>query len=272
VADGAVAEEVNAWRARDFSRYADLMISPNRGNFPRIRVQVPPRTLRDHRLTCGYAIGQDFTRVACGLFPQVRTMGVQVGSRLRNGNNHRLPDPDLRDFCGACTHRKPWPPKDAARMRRGWMPAFETRTCRAPPTAGSPPAPADPSRRPSPVVTAGLPPFPRRRAYRCSYVCQGILLGHLGNRWVQGFAERRTRQGWAAPGGRAGSYQVTRSAGWRVPGAAGRSIEGQQGCGSRLAGQAAQGLRGDGSSAPGRRRDLRAHPRGRHHRDPPPPH
>jgi hypothetical protein len=34
----------DAWRSRDFSRYADLMISPIRGNFPSMGVQVPPRT------------------------------------------------------------------------------------------------------------------------------------------------------------------------------------------------------------------------------------
>ena len=33
----------------------------------------------------------------------------------------------------------------------------------------------------------------------------------------RGFAEMRTRQGWAAPGGRAGSYQVTSSAGYGDP-------------------------------------------------------
>jgi hypothetical protein len=32
---------------------------------------------------------QAFTRIRYRLFPQVRTMGVQVGSRLRNGNSHR---------------------------------------------------------------------------------------------------------------------------------------------------------------------------------------
>ena len=65
-------------------------------------VQVPPRTHRDHRLTCGYVIGQHFATVRCRLFPQVRTMGVQDGSKLRNGNSHRLPDPDSRDFCATC--------------------------------------------------------------------------------------------------------------------------------------------------------------------------
>jgi uncharacterized protein len=54
--------------------------------------QVPPRTHRDHDLTCGYVMGQDLARVRCGWFPQIRTMGVQVGLRLRNGNNqHPLP-------------------------------------------------------------------------------------------------------------------------------------------------------------------------------------
>ena len=54
-------------------------------------VQVPPRTHRDHDLTCGYAIGEHSPESGARLFPQVRTMGVQVGSRLRNGNSHRQP-------------------------------------------------------------------------------------------------------------------------------------------------------------------------------------
>jgi hypothetical protein len=48
-----------------------------------------PRTHRDHRLTCRYATEHAFTRVRCRLFLQVRTMGVQDGSRLRNGNSRR---------------------------------------------------------------------------------------------------------------------------------------------------------------------------------------
>ena len=54
-------------------------------------VQVPPRTHRDHDLTCGYAIGEHSPESGARLFLQVRTMGVQVGSRLRNGNSHRQP-------------------------------------------------------------------------------------------------------------------------------------------------------------------------------------
>ena len=34
-------QDADAWRSRDFSRYTGLMISPIRGNFPRLRVQVP---------------------------------------------------------------------------------------------------------------------------------------------------------------------------------------------------------------------------------------
>jgi len=67
------------------------MISPIRGDFTGFRVQVPPRTHRDHDLTCGYAIGEHSPESGARLFLQVRTMGVQVGSRLRNGNSHRQP-------------------------------------------------------------------------------------------------------------------------------------------------------------------------------------
>ena len=44
-------------------------------------------------------MGLDFAGVKFRLFPQVRAMWVQVGSRLRNGNNHRGPDLNSRDFC-----------------------------------------------------------------------------------------------------------------------------------------------------------------------------
>ena len=50
-------------------------------------VQVPPRTHRDHDLTCGYVIGQSLGKAGCDRFLQVRTMGVQIGFRSRNGNN-----------------------------------------------------------------------------------------------------------------------------------------------------------------------------------------
>jgi len=50
-----------------------------------------PRTHHHERLTCGYAIGEHSPESDKKLFPQVRTMGVQVGSRLRNGNSHRQP-------------------------------------------------------------------------------------------------------------------------------------------------------------------------------------
>jgi hypothetical protein len=55
----------------------------------------------------------------------------------------------------------------------------------------------------------------------------------------RGFAGMRTRRGWAAPGGRAGSYQVTRSAGWGIRG--GRQIGSRpaRGCGSGYEGRAA---------------------------------
>jgi len=50
--------------------------------------------------------------------------------------------------------------------------------------------------------------YARVNANRCSYVCQGVLLPYrkLADR---GFAGMRTRRGWAARCGRAGSYQVT---------------------------------------------------------------
>jgi hypothetical protein len=46
----------------------------------------PPRTHRDHELTWGYAIGEVQDRSHLTSFPQVRAIGVQVGSRLRNGH------------------------------------------------------------------------------------------------------------------------------------------------------------------------------------------
>jgi hypothetical protein len=44
-ASAAAEDGANAWHSRDFSRYADLMMSPIRGHIPRLGVQVPPRTL-----------------------------------------------------------------------------------------------------------------------------------------------------------------------------------------------------------------------------------
>jgi hypothetical protein len=71
--------------------YRGSMISPIRGDFTGFRVQVPPRTHHDERLTCGYAMGRHSPESGTRLFLQVRTMGVQVGSRLRNDNSHRQP-------------------------------------------------------------------------------------------------------------------------------------------------------------------------------------
>ena len=47
----------------------------------------PSRTHRDPPLTCAYVIGQGFGNVAYSQFPQVRAMGVQIGSRLQNDND-----------------------------------------------------------------------------------------------------------------------------------------------------------------------------------------
>jgi hypothetical protein len=73
-------------------------------------VQVPPRTHCVHDLTCGYVLGQDLGRVRCARFPQIRTMGVQVGSKSQNGNNSadrsrigRLPAHDPRQGMTAAT-------------------------------------------------------------------------------------------------------------------------------------------------------------------------
>src|SRR6185437_7748568 len=49
----------------------------------------------------------------------------------------------------------------------------------------------------------------------------------------------RTRQGWAAPGGRAGSYQVTSSAGYGDPERSADRFKASTGCGSRYEGRAA---------------------------------
>jgi hypothetical protein len=48
---------------------------------------VPPRTHRNHRLTCGYSVGRDRDGITVGRFPQVSLMGVQVGVRSQNGNS-----------------------------------------------------------------------------------------------------------------------------------------------------------------------------------------
>src|ERR1700730_4418237 len=61
--------------------------SPVRGCTTTSGVQVPPRTHRDPPLTCAYVIGQGFCNVAYSQFPQVRAMGVQIGSRLQNDND-----------------------------------------------------------------------------------------------------------------------------------------------------------------------------------------
>src|ERR1700730_17851467 len=64
----------------------------------------------------------------------------------------------------------------------------------------------------------------------------------LDTRRVLLSAEGRTRQGRAAPSGRAGSYQVTRSAaGEGGPGRPADRSKASPGGGSRLAGQAAPG-------------------------------
>ncbi len=55
------------------------------------RIQVPPRTHRDHELTCGYAIGAALEAHGSRSFLQVRAMGVQVGFRSRNDNNTLRP-------------------------------------------------------------------------------------------------------------------------------------------------------------------------------------
>jgi hypothetical protein len=54
-------------------------------------VQVPPRTHRDHELTCGYAIGAALEAHSSRSFLQVRAMGVRAGFRSRNDNNTLRP-------------------------------------------------------------------------------------------------------------------------------------------------------------------------------------
>jgi hypothetical protein len=49
-------------------------------------VQVPPRTHRDHPLTCESVTGYGFGNVVSGQFLQVRAMGGQVGPRSQNDN------------------------------------------------------------------------------------------------------------------------------------------------------------------------------------------
>jgi hypothetical protein len=65
---------------------------PGQGDVDHVRkLRVGPRAHHDELLTCKYAMGRHSPESGTWLFPQVRTMGVQVRSRLRNDNSHRQP-------------------------------------------------------------------------------------------------------------------------------------------------------------------------------------
>ena len=79
----------------------------------------------------------DFSGVRSGLFPQIRAVGVQDGSRLRNGNSWRLPDrrrrypvitagsPRLAPGCARCIPRSGAHTRASTQRRDGLLvPAF----------------------------------------------------------------------------------------------------------------------------------------------------
>ncbi len=92
-----------------------------------------------------------------------QAMGVQDGSKLRNGNGRRLPDPD----CAISVERtrRERSPRKALRgcALAGCQLSGAARAVLRSAADGAI-TPADPSQRPSPVVTTDLSPFPRRRA------------------------------------------------------------------------------------------------------------
>src|SRR5450756_3186974 len=60
---------------------------------------VSPRTHHLCALTCGYVVGSDLVGVRRYRFPQVRTIGVQVGFRSRNDNDSGKASLRLRGTC-----------------------------------------------------------------------------------------------------------------------------------------------------------------------------
>ena len=98
-------------------------------------VQVPPRTHRDHDLTCGYAIGEHSPESGARLFPQVRTRGVQIGPDC--GTVTAIVNRPACGFCVACTSEKSWPLEVTGRTRRGWIPVSGSRTAQRPTSATS---------------------------------------------------------------------------------------------------------------------------------------
>jgi hypothetical protein len=78
-------------------------------------------------------------------------MGVQVGSRLRNGNSHR--PPDSRDL-----HRREVASERHWRIRHGILPVSGIAHAANEPAAATPSTPPNPS----PVVSGGLASLRRR--------------------------------------------------------------------------------------------------------------
>jgi hypothetical protein len=80
-------------------------------------VQVPPRTHRDHPLTCESVMGYGFGNVVSGQYLQVRAMGGQVGPRSQNDNGFAARPVGPAVPRPAATASQPWrmPPR-----RRAW--------------------------------------------------------------------------------------------------------------------------------------------------------
>ena len=119
--------------------------------------------------------GQTFAKVRYRLFPQASTMGVQVGSGLRNGNGYRLLHQTC-GFCVMCASGKPRPLEGTERMRRARMPVSGgSRVQRTVPLR----RPVD-ARNPSPAVSTGLSASPN--AYGPQHgLSSGLLGAHEAN-------------------------------------------------------------------------------------------
>ena len=138
------------------SGYSYCMISPIRGDFTGFRVQVPPRTHHDERLTCGYVMGRHSSESGTGCFRRSGPWGFKSGPGCGTATAI-VSQTDLR-ILRDVPSRKPWPVEDAGRMRRGWMLVSGTRMCRAP-------GRLRPSRRhckPVTVESADMSDSPRR--------------------------------------------------------------------------------------------------------------
>jgi len=108
---------------------------------------IRPRTLPDHRLTCGYAVGHDLASIRRRMFPQAGPWRFMPGSDCGTVTtvvctNSTYRNSRVRARAGSRSPRR--------RMRG----RFRSRVCRAP-VGCEEPTPADLLWRPSPVATAG---------------------------------------------------------------------------------------------------------------------